>query len=127
MWITFSLRSLSAEVMNRLTPSMFHVPSSLGMALVRPAPTSEPASGSVSTIVVIQPLSTIRRAIFLSRSLPLRLSTPANIGPAPYIQIAGLAPRTISPTAHSMVDGAGVPPRSAWVASRQYSASIQAR
>ena len=67
-----SHRSLSAEVMKRLTPSMFQVPSSFWVALVRPAPTSEPASGSVSTMVVFQPLSTMCWAIFLSRSLPLR-------------------------------------------------------
>ncbi len=47
----FSDMSCSPEVMKRLTPSMFQVPSSFGKALVRPAPTSEPASGSVSTIV----------------------------------------------------------------------------
>ena len=47
----FSLMSCSAEVMKRLTPSMFQEPSSFSVALARPAPTSEPASGSVSTIV----------------------------------------------------------------------------
>ncbi len=36
--------------MNRLTPSMCQVPSGWAMALVRPAPTSESASGSISTI-----------------------------------------------------------------------------
>ncbi len=65
-----SHRSLSPEVMKRLTPVMFQVPSSLAVALARPAPTSEPASGSVSTIVVFQPLSTMCWAICLSRSLP---------------------------------------------------------
>ena len=127
MWMMLSERSPSAEVMKRLTPSMFQVPSSFGVALVRPAPTSEPASGSVSTIVVSQPLSTMCWAIFLSRSLPLRWMTPANIGPAPYIQTAGLAPSTISPTAQENDEGAGVPPSSLRVARRQYSASIQAR
>src|SRR4029077_8738873 len=96
-------------------------------ALVRPAPTSEPASGSVSTIVVSQPLSTMCWAIFFSRSLALRGVPPADTGPAPYIQTAGLAPSTISPTAHSNDEGAGVPPSSANVPRRQYSASIQAR
>ena len=38
MWMMLSHRSHSAEVMKRLTPSMFQVPSSLGVALVRPAP-----------------------------------------------------------------------------------------
>src|SRR4051812_19917509 len=102
-----SHRSLSPEVMKRLTPVMFQVPSSLGVALVRPAPTSEPASGSVSTIVVFQSLSTISRAILLSRSLPLRCTTPANIGAAPYIQTAGFAPSTSSPIAQQTLDGAG--------------------
>ena len=125
MWTIWSVVP-SAEVMNRLTPSMFQVPSGFWVALVRPAPTSDPASGSVSTIVVFQPWSTISWAILRSRSLPLRHSTPANIGPAPYIQTAGLAPSTSSPIAQQMLDGAGVPPSSANVVSRQYSASIQA-
>ena len=122
----FSHRSLSPEVMKRFTPVMFQVPSSLAVALARPAPTSEPASGSVSTMVVFQPLSTMYWAIFWSRSLPLRCTTPANIGPAPYIQMAGLAPSTSSPSAQQTLEGAGVPPSSAIVISRQYSASIQA-
>ena len=112
--------------MNRLTPSMFQVPSSLAVALVRPAPTSEPASGSVSTIVETHLLSTMSWAMAWSRSLPLWSTTPANIGPAPYIQIAGLAPSTISPIAQLTLGGAGVPPSSARVPRRQYSASIQA-
>ena len=68
----FSLRSCSAEVMKRLTPSMFQEPSSFGVALARPAPTSEPASGSVSTMVQPHWRSTMSWAICLSRSLPLR-------------------------------------------------------
>ena len=43
--------SCSPEVMKRFTPSMCQEPSSCWTALVRPAPTSEPASGSVSTMV----------------------------------------------------------------------------
>ena len=69
-------------------------------------------------------LDPISWPIFLSRSLPLRQRTPANIGPAPYIQMAGLAPSTISPIAQQTLEGAGVPPISAKVLSRQYSASI---
>ena len=66
-------------------------------------------------------------AICLSRSLPLRCTTPANAGPAPYIQIGALAPSTISPIAQLRLEGAGVPPSSsAIVPRRQYSASIQA-
>ena len=51
----FSNRSsVSPLVMNRLTPSICQVPSGCWIAFVRPAPTSEPASGSVSTIVAAQ-------------------------------------------------------------------------
>ena len=66
-----SLRPPSAEVMKRLTPVTFQEPSSLGVALVRPAPTSEPASGSVSTMVQGHWRSTMIWATRLSRSLPL--------------------------------------------------------
>src|SRR3712207_7269709 len=52
-------RSCSAEVMNRLTPVRCQEPSGCCTAFVRPAPTSEPASGSVSTIVAPQPLSSM--------------------------------------------------------------------
>ena len=52
------------EVMKRLTPSMCQEPSGCGMARVRPAPTSEPASGSVSTIVEPHCLSTKSLAHF---------------------------------------------------------------
>ncbi len=113
--------------MNRLTPSMFQEPSSLGVALARPAPTSEPASGSVSTIVVPHSRSTMICAMRLSRSLPARCTTPANGGPAAYIHTGAFAPSTISPSAQTRLEGAGVPPRSSVIWSRQYSASIQAR
>ena len=66
----FSCRSDSALVMKRLTPVMFQEPSSLGVATVLPAPTSEPASGSVSTMVAPQSFSTMISAMRLSRSLP---------------------------------------------------------
>ena len=122
----FSLMSCSAEVMNRLTPSMFHEPSSLAVALARPAPTSEPASGSVSTIVAPQPRSTMCSAIRWSRSLPLRWTIEAKLGPQAYIQTGALEPSTISPIAQLSVEGAGVPPISSGIESRQYSASIQA-
>ena len=105
-WMMFSCRSDSPEVMNRLTPSMFHEPSSLRVALARPAPTSEPASGSVSTMVVPHSRSTISWAMRLSRSLPARWTTPANAGPAAYIQMGALAPSTISPTAQLRLEGA---------------------
>ena len=69
----FSLRSpASPEVMKRLTPSIDQVPSPLSRALVRPAPTSEPASGSVSTMVAPQPRSTMSCAQCFCCSVPLR-------------------------------------------------------
>ena len=57
--------------MKRLTPSMCQVPSACWTALVRPAPTSEPASGSVSTMVAPQPRSTVSLAHFFCSSVPL--------------------------------------------------------
>ena len=60
----------SPEVMKRFTPSMCQDPSSCLMALVRPAPTSEPASGSVSTIVAPQPRSAANTAHFFCSSVP---------------------------------------------------------
>ena len=62
----------------------------------------------------------------LSRSLPLRSTTEAKAGPAAYIQIGALAPSTISPSAHTRLEGAGVPPIDSGICRRQYSASIQA-
>ncbi len=70
-WKMFSnISSESAEVMNRLTPSMCQEPSSCLTALVRPAPTSEPASGSVSTMVAPQPRSAQVAAHFFCSSVP---------------------------------------------------------
>lgn len=70
-WKMFSNRSSeSPEVMNRLTPSMCQEPSACSTALVRPAPTSEPASGSVSTIVEPQPRSLAITAHFFCSSVP---------------------------------------------------------
>ncbi len=96
MCMMFSDMSCSPEVMKRLTPSMCHVPSSWRTALARPAPTSEPASGSVSTMVAPQPLSAISLATFSCSSVPSSAMTPAKAGPEEYIQMAGLAPSTIS-------------------------------
>ena len=58
-WTMLSAMSCSAEVMKRLTPVMCQVPSSCRTAFARPAPTSEPASGSVRIIVAPHSLSTI--------------------------------------------------------------------
>ena len=68
----FSAMSCSALVMKRLTPSMCHVPSACWVAFVRPAPTSEPASGSVSTIVAPHRCSTICSATLRCSSVPRR-------------------------------------------------------
>ena len=122
----FSAMSCSAEVMKRLTPSMFHEPSSLGNALVRPAPTSEPASGSVSTIVAPQLRSTMCCAIVLSRSMPFSKTMRANAGPQAYIQIGGLAPSTNSALPQISDAGATCPPSSSGICRRHHSASIQA-
>ncbi len=121
----FSLIWCSAEVMKRLTPSMFHEPSSLAVALVRPAPTSEPASGSVSTMVAPHWRSTMISAMRLSRSLPFLCTIEAKLGPAAYIQTAGLEPSTSSPRAQIRLEGAGWPPISVGIDRRQNSESIQ--
>ena len=75
----------SADVMNRLTPVMCHVPSGCWTALVRPAPTSEPASGSVRTIVVCQALSMMSLASFFCSGVPRNHSSLANEKVAPYM------------------------------------------
>jgi len=103
----FSVRSCSAEVMNRFTPSMCQLPSSCSTAFVRPAPTSEPASGSVSTIVAPQPRSIMISAQRFCCSVPLRWMTEAKFGPAMYMKTAGLEPRISSAAAHC-TDG-GIP------------------
>ena len=112
--------------MKRLTPSMFQVPSSLAVALVRPAPTSEPASGSVSTIVVPHSRSTMSWAIALVALVAVAVDDAGERRAAAYIQIGALAPSTISAIAQISVEGAGVPPSSSLICRRQYSASIQA-
>ena len=92
------------------------------MALVRPAPTSEPASGSVSTIVQCQPFSTIQCGELL---LLVVAEGVEQLGEASRTRrtcaIAGLAPSTISLTAQRSAGGATVPPSSAgsrWPRSR---------
>ena len=101
-----SLRSCSAEVMNRLTPSMCHEPSACSIALVRPAPTSEPASGSVSTMVEPQWWSIISWASCFWAALPISYIRAANAGPLLYMCTAGLAPSTISTVAQYSDRGA---------------------
>ena len=119
--------SCSAQVMNRFTPSMCQVPSGCGMALVRPAPTSEPASGSVSTIVEVQPRSIAISAKRCCSGVPTSHSTWAMDGPLAYIQTAGLAPSTSSATAQCRDRGAPVPPRPGGTSSRHHWASVNAR
>ena len=90
-WKMLSARSCSALVMNRLTPSMCQVPSGCSMALVRPAPTSEPASGSVSTMVaphsrsmasVGEPLLVIRAEVpqHAGHRVPARVHPDGRVG-----------------------------------------------
>ncbi len=110
--------------MNRFTPSMCQDPSGCSIALVRPAPTSEPASGSVSTIVEPHCLSTISRAHFFWSSVPRQKSRVEKDVPDAYMCTAGLAPRTISSAAHRSEAGTTVPPSSAGICIRHHSASM---
>src|SRR3954451_22618007 len=119
-----SVRSCSPEVMNRLTPSMCHEPSGCGIALVRPAPTSEPASGSVSTMVEPHCLSTNSCAHLFCSSVPSVCTTDAKDGPDEYIQTGALAPRMFSARAHQSARGASVPPSSLGRSRRQNSDAI---
>ena len=123
----FSAMSCSPQVMNRFTPSMCQVPSGCAMALVRPAPTSEPASGSVSTIVEAQPRSTAIWANRFCSGVPTHHSTCAIDGPLAYIQIAGLAPSTSSAMAQCRERGAPMPPRPGGRSSRHHCPSVYAR
>ena len=122
----FSAMSCSALVMKRLTPSMCQLPSGCSMALVVPAPTSEPASGSVSTIVLPHLRSIACCAKRCCSGVPMIHSTWAKLGPPEYIQTAGLAPRMSSATAQARVRGAPVPPSSAGRSRRNHSASMNA-
>ena len=112
--------------MNRLTPVMCQVPSGCCTALVRPAPTSEPASGSVSTIVAPQRPSTSSCASRFCSSVPRVCSTLAKAKPAEYMCTAGLEPRTNSAIAQRSDGGMTVPPSSAGMSMRHHSASTYA-
>jgi hypothetical protein len=101
------------DVMNRFTPSMCQEPSGCGTALVREAPTSEPASGSVSTIVAAQRRSTANLAQSFCSGVPWTNSVWANDGPDAYIHTGALEPSTSSASDHHRVRGAVVPPSSA--------------
>ena len=72
---------------------------------MRPAPTSDPASGSVSTIVAPQPCSIISSAHCRCCGVPLRWTTAAKFGPAMYMNAAGLEPRISSEAAHWTLGG----------------------
>ncbi len=61
-WTMLSTMSCSPKEMKIFVPEILHVPSSPGSALVRSAPTSEPASGSVRFIVPVHsPLTILGR------------------------------------------------------------------
>ena len=122
-----SARSCSALVMKRLTPSMCQVPSGCSIARVRPAPTSEPASGSVSTMVAPHSRSMACSANLFCSGVPRSHSTRAMVCPLAYIQIDGLEPRISSAMAQFSDLGAPVPPSSAGSESRNHSASMKAR
>ena len=121
-----SVMSCSPDVMNRFTPSMRQVPSPLSKALARPAPTSEPASGSVSTIVAPQRFSIISCAQRFWSSLPRWSRMAANPGPDMNMKAAGLLPSIISLAAQRSDGGAPVPPRCSGRSSRHHSESISA-
>ena len=118
--------SHSPPVMNRLTPSRCQVPSACRIALVRPAPTSEPASGSVSTMVPPQWCSIMVRAKTFCSGVPSSSITVANEGPDPYMKTAGLAPRISSAQAHRIDGEAPNPPSSSGRSSRYHSPCISA-
>lgn len=112
--------------MKRFTPSMCQVPSGCWIARARPAPTSEPASGSVSTIVEPHCLSMKSLAHFFCRSLPSTCSTCAKDGPEAYIQTGAFEPSTSSASAHQRARGALVPPSAGGRSRRQNSESMNA-
>ena len=121
-----SAMSCSPEVMKRFTPSMCQEPSACRKALVRPAPTSEPASGSVSTIVAPHWWSIMSWAQCFCSSLPRWSRIAAKPGPDMYMKAAGLAPSIISATAQRSDGGAPVPPRCSGRSRRQNPESMSA-
>ena len=79
----FSAASKSPLVMKRLTPSISQTSPPTCRALVRAAPTSLPASGSVSTIVPPQRRSIIAGTKrFFWDSVPSRSMTRARMPPS---------------------------------------------
>ena len=84
-WMMFSAMSCSPEVMKRFTPSMCHEPSSWRNAFVVPAPTSDPASGSVRTMVAPHSRSIMIWAHFFCSSLPRPSTIDAKPGPDMYM------------------------------------------
>ena len=120
----FSVMSCSPLVMKRLTPSMCQLPSGCSVARVRPAPTSEPASGSVSTMVEPHLRSIACSAKRFCSGVPLSHRRWANAGPLEYIQTAGFEPRISSATAQYSERGAPEPPISVGRSRRNHSASM---
>ena len=118
-----SHRSLSAEVMKRLTPSMFQVPSSfcggLGAAGAHVGPgvgLGEHHRGDPA--LVDDQLGDLLVAL-VAVAVDARRRTS---GRRRTSRCAGLAPSTSSPIAQLRLEGARVPPSSAIVPRRQYSA-----
>lgn len=106
-WTMFSGQSKSPLVMNRLVPVIVQVPSPLSVALVRAAPTSEPASGSVRTIVAPHLrwiIGTTKRARCAGVAISSRIA--AKNGPEVKKNAAGLAPTNISDADHDTDGGA---------------------
>ena len=91
---------------------MCHEPSSCLIAFVRPAPTSEPASGSVSTIVAPQCFAAQVAAHRFCSSVPSAHRVWANAGPEENMCTPGFDPSTISATDQRIDGGVRVPPNS---------------
>ena len=127
-WKMFSVVSpRSPPEMNRFTPPMCHVPSGWATAFARPAPTSEPASGSVSTMVADQPRSKPFAAQRTCCSLPSTASECAIAGPRAHQNAAdGFALNSNSLIAHVSGAGAATPPTSSARPMRHHSASLTA-
>ncbi len=103
----FSCRSDSPLVMNRLTPSMFQVPSSFAVAL-RAAGADVGAGVRLGEHHGGAPLAVddeLGDRLVALVAVAVR-STPANAGPQPYIQTGAFEPSTISAIAQLSVDGA---------------------
>ena len=107
MWTMLSVRSWSPQVMKIFWPFSFQVPSPAGSAMVRMAPRSEPAWGSVRCMVPVHsPEISLGRNIAFCRSVPCACSASMAAGVrVGHRAKAMLAALTISNTASSSALG----------------------